>query len=195
MENDYENRLKMLIIGDSSCGKTSMLIKYADNKFSPIYMSTIGIDFKIKHVTVQNKRYRLHIWDTAGQERFRTITRSYYRGCQGIIMVYDITQASSLKNIESWVKDISINTDANVAKILVGNKSDLIFERAVSYEDGENIARKHQMRFFETSAKNGTNIDEIFSCLVNEIIKKNTNQPNPKPNPKPPNLRSSWFYC
>ena len=133
-------------------------------------MFNLGIDFKIKIINLENKLIKLQIWDTAGQERFRTITKTYYKGAHGIILTYDVTDPNSFKNIKNWIKQIESNAQAGVCKVLVGNKCDKP-DRKISYEEGKNLAESFNMEFFETSAKNNQNINEVFNFLTKEILK------------------------
>lgn len=158
--------IKLMLIGDSGAGKTSLLIKYASDTFSPTYITTIGIDFKIKHVIIQNSRVKLQIWDTAGQERFRTITTAYYRCSQGVAIIYDVTDRDSFLNVERWLDEIDTHAPVDVMKILIGNKSDML-DRVVSIKEGQDLANKHNIQFFETSAKMGTNVNTAFETLAN----------------------------
>ena len=116
----YDMQCKLLMIGDSGVGKTCLLLRYANDSFSPTFITTIGIDFKIKNIDVDGKRVKLQIWDTAGQERFRTITTSYFRGAQGILLVYDVTDRRSFESIRNWISQIQQHADVHVNKILVG---------------------------------------------------------------------------
>jgi small GTP-binding protein len=129
----------------------------------------IGIDFKIKIINLEDKLIKLQIWDTAGQERFRTITKTYYKGANGIILTYDVTDENSFKNIRTWVKQIEQNAQSSVCKVLVGNKCDRE-DRKVTFEDGQKLAKEFNMQFFETSAKTNYNVNETFTYLTREIL-------------------------
>ena len=135
-------------------------------------MTTIGIDFKIKIINLENKLIKLQIWDTAGQERFRTITKTYYKGAHGIILTYDVTDQDSFKNIRNWIKQIEANAQGNVKRVLVGNKCDKP-DRVVTEEEGKKLADDYSMSFFETSAKTNKNVTEVFYHLTKEILKAN----------------------
>jgi small GTP-binding protein len=167
----FDYLFKILIIGEVSVGKTCLLLRYADDSFTQNHLTTLGIDFKTKIITINNSLIKLQIWDTAGQEKFRTITKSYYKDANGIILTYDISNSDSLKNIQNWMKLIEQNAEDGVCKILVGNKCDLE-NRAIKTEEGEKIAQDFGMKFFETSAKSDINVDEAFNYLVTIILEK-----------------------
>lgn len=165
--NIHNNTYKVLLLGDSGCGKTCVMMRYCNNSFSASFITTIGIDFKIKIVGDT----KLQIWDTAGQERFRTITESYYKHTNAVIIMYDITDKDTFDNIHYWIKQItkSIYSQDNVVKILVGNKTDLNDQRIISFDEGFELAKKYDMPFFETSAKNGDNVDNLFDKIVKDL--------------------------
>jgi len=149
-----------------------MLLRFTDDSFDDHIQSTIGVDFKVKHLDVSGKRVKLTIWDTAGQERFRTLTSSYYRGAQGVIMVYDVTRKDSFEHLSEWLKEVKLYTPNNgegVVKVLVGNKVDLP-GKVVSREDAENWARSQGMLFLEASAKTRTGIKQCFVEAVQKIL-------------------------
>ena len=170
-----QNRpLKILIIGDSNVGKTSILLQYTSNFFQETHIATIGVEFKLKEIMLDNIEYKLNIWDTAGQERFKAITKSFFKAADGIVFVYDVTNKPSFENIKNWIKDAE--SKANDFKIIiVGNKIDLNDSREVSFEEGKNLAKKKNCPFFESSAKDKINIDEIFITLLEEILKAQKN--------------------
>jgi small GTP-binding protein len=176
MTHKYDHLFKLLIIGESGVGKTCLLLRFTDDSFTANHLTTIGIDFKIKIINLEEKQIKLQIWDTAGQERFRTITKTYYKGAHGIILTYDVTDENSFKNIRNWVKQIEQNAQTNVCKILVGNKCDRE-DRKISYEEGAKLASEFKMQFFETSAKSNYNVNETFTYLTKEIL--NTSDPKP----------------
>ena len=150
-------------------GKTCLLLRYANESFSPTFITTIGIDFKIKNIILDGKRIKLQIWDTAGQERFRTITTSYFRGAQGILLVYDVTERQTFLSIRNWVQQIQMHADVNVNKILIGNKADLKENRVVSTEEGEALAKEFNIKFFETSARQDLNVDTAFERIATDV--------------------------
>jgi Ras-related protein Rab-8A len=179
----YDMQMKLLMIGDSGVGKTCLLLRYANDSFSPTFITTIGIDFKIKNIDIDGKRVKLQIWDTAGQERFRTITTSYFRGAQGILLLYDVTDRRSFESIRNWVSQIQQHADVNVNKILVGNKCDMLDEKVVSTEEGQKLAREFGMDFFECSAKNNINVEPAFvglgRAIKDRIIREGGGQGRP----------------
>ena len=132
---------KMLLIGNSGVGKSCLLVRYAENSFNENFFNTIGVDFKIKTISLDNQNIKLQIWDTAGQERFRTLTASYYRGAHGIIVVYDVTDRDTFENVRQWMQEIDKFATDNVCKVIVGNKCDLDESRKVSTEEGEELAK------------------------------------------------------
>ena len=172
---DYDYLFKVLLIGNSSVGKSSLLLRFVDNQWNDLFVPTIGVDFKIRTMEIDNKNVKFQIWDTAGQERFKNITASYYRGAHGIFVVYDISDTESFKNINNWLIEIEKNANKNVYKILVGNKCDLEDKRTVSYQQGKELAETYGMQFIETSAKSNTNVDEAFHLLGREVMKMSLN--------------------
>ena len=172
---DYDYLFKVLLIGNSSVGKSSLLLRFVDNQWNDLFVPTIGVDFKIRTMEIDNKNVKLQIWDTAGQERFKNITASYYRGAHGIFVVYDISDTESFKNINNWLIEIEKNANKNVYKILVGNKCDLEDKRTVSYQQGKELAETYGMQFIETSAKSNRNVDEAFHLLGREVMKMSLN--------------------
>jgi len=163
--------------------KTCILFRYADQTFSPSYISTIGIDFKIKSIEMKGKKIKLQIWDTAGQERFHTITTSYYRDAMGIMLVYDITNKKTFDNIAKWLRNLEEHANDDVQKMILGNKCDMEDRRVVSRERGEAIAREHRIKFFETSAKANINVDQAFTELAEIILNKSLSQPQNRDKP------------
>ncbi|KAH0727711.1 hypothetical protein KY290_003415 [Solanum tuberosum] len=179
---------KLLLIGDSGVGKSCLLLRFADDSYLDSYISTIGVDFKIRTVEQDGKTIKLQIWDTAGQERFRTITSSYYRGAHGIIIVYDITDQESFNNVKQWLSEIDRYASENVNKLLVGNKSDLNDNRAVSYDTAKAFADEIGIPFMEASAKSATNVEQAFMAMAAEIKNRMATQPTSN-NAKPPTVQ------
>ncbi|CAN1275101.1 Ras-related protein RABE1c [Linum perenne] len=167
---DYDYLIKLLLIGDSGVGKSCLLLRFSDGSFTTSFITTIGIDFKIRTIELDGKRIKLQIWDTAGQERFRTITTAYYRGAMGILLVYDVTDESSFNNIRNWIRNIEQHASDNVNKILVGNKADMDeSKRAVPTAKGQALADEYGIKFFETSAKTNLNVEEVFFSIARDI--------------------------
>ncbi|EOD40734.1 Rab8, rab family GTPase [Emiliania huxleyi CCMP1516] len=172
-DKQYDVLIKLLLIGDSGVGKSSILVRFADDSFSQSFIATIGIDFKIRSVELDGKRVKLQIWDTAGQERFKTITTAYYRGAMGILLVYDVTNEDSFSNISSWMRAIEQHASDSVNKVLLGNKADtsgpLVSQRRVSAERGQRLAGEYGLQFFEVSAKSNVNIEQAFFTIARDI--------------------------
>ncbi|CAI5445486.1 unnamed protein product [Caenorhabditis angaria] len=166
---DYDHLFKLLIIGDSGVGKSSLLLRFADNTFSENYITTIGVDFKIRTMDIDGQRVKLQIWDTAGQERFRTITSTYYRGTHGVVVVYDVTNGESFGNVKRWLQEIEKNCDS-VHKVLVGNKCEDNERRVVLESDARNYADSMNIKLFETSAKEDRNVEPMFSCITRLVL-------------------------
>ena len=166
---DVDHIFKVLIIGDSSVGKSNILLRFSDNIFHDTFLPTIGVDFKIRNVKLDTHTVKLNIWDTAGQERFKTITSTYYKGAHGIILVYDITDRESFNNIGNWLNEVKKHAGGQVVKLLVGNKCDLEEERVVSSVEGKEFADGLGIGFLETSAKQRINIDESFMTLTKQV--------------------------
>ena len=162
---------KVLLLGDSSVGKTCFLLRYCDKSFQDVHLSTIGLDYRLKSMTLKNnKNIKLQIWDTAGQDRFRAITKNYYKGANGIILIYDVTNLQTFENVKNWITQIREEANKNVVIFLAGNKADLPEEsRAVQKEDGQKMAEEYNIPFQETSAKEGINVNETFQELVEKI--------------------------
>jgi Ras-related protein Rab-18 len=169
--NQPDQIFKILLAGDSGVGKTSLLLSFTDDTFAENQRSTIGVDLKIKNVQVNGKMIKGSFWDTAGQERFRTLTSAYYRGAQGIILVYDITSKRTFDHLTNWLKEIEqYSTNQDVIMILVGNKLDLAELRMVSKEQGMLFAREHSMMFIEASAKTQEGVKQAFEELLQKIL-------------------------
>lgn len=184
----FDFMFKLLVVGESGVGKTCMLLRFADNSFEENFLSTIGVDFKVKQIVVDNKKVKLQIWDSAGQERFRNITASYYRNCSAIIIVYDITSKDSFNKVSDWVEEVRRYVPS-APLLLVGNKCDLEENRQVPKEDGEELAKRLGLIFLETSAKTSYNIEEAFQEMAQQLIKDAPNKP--KNDPTPVNLNAA----
>lgn len=170
--SQYDYLIKLLLIGDSGVGKSCLLLRFSDDSFTASFITTIGIDFKIRTIELDGKRIKLQIWDTAGQERFRTITSAYYRGAMGILLCYDVTDEASFMNVRNWMKNIEQHASKNVNKILLGNKCDIVEKKVVTTEQGQQLADEYNIKFFETSAKNNINVEEAFLTIAQDIKKR-----------------------
>eukprot|EP01027_Heterolobosea_sp_BB2_P006111 GEZU01009266.1.p1 GENE.GEZU01009266.1~~GEZU01009266.1.p1 ORF type:complete len:216 (-),score=58.90 GEZU01009266.1:248-895(-) len=168
----YDYLIKLLLIGDSGVGKSCLLLRFSDDSFTTSFITTIGIDFKIRTIELDGKRIKLQIWDTAGQERFRTITTAYYRGAMGILLTYDVTDEGSFANVRNWMKNIEQHATENVNKILLGNKCDLVEKKMVDSSRGQQLADEYGIKFLETSAKNNINVEEAFFTIARDIKKR-----------------------
>ncbi|KIM49279.1 hypothetical protein M413DRAFT_438459 [Hebeloma cylindrosporum] len=167
--SEYDYLFKLLLIGNSGVGKSCLLLRFADDTYTESYISTIGVDFKIRTIELEGKTVKLQIWDTAGQERFRTITSSYYRGAHGIIVVYDVTDDESFTSVKQWLQEIERYASEGVNKLLVGNKSDLTSKKVVEYSVAKEFADQLNIPFLETSAKNATNVEQAFLTMAKQI--------------------------
>lgn len=168
-KQDYDVAFKILIIGDSGVGKSSILLRFDEDKFNNHFLSTIGIDFRSKIIPIEKTRIKLQLWDTSGQERFKSITNAYYRGASGVILVYDVDNLESFAHIHHWLDSVKQYASKNIIKILVANKIDL--ERKITKEMGIELAKELDMEFFEVSAKDGKQINEIFDNLAKQCLK------------------------
>ncbi|KAI8993684.1 ras family-domain-containing protein [Pilobolus umbonatus] len=168
----YDYIIKFIIIGDTGVGKSCILLQFTDNRFMAAHDLTIGVGFGARFITVNDQQIKLQIWDTAGQESFRSITKSYYRGAAGALLVYDITRRETFENLPAWLADVRQCANPNTAIMLIGNKSDLDSNRKVSREEAEKFAQDNDLFFLETSAKSANNIEEAFVKTVEAIQKK-----------------------
>jgi small GTP-binding protein len=182
----YDFLLKIVLVGDSAVGKSGMLIQYTRQEFYPNYHLTIGVEFETKMVTKNGKIYKLQIWDTAGQEAFRSITQSYYRGAAGCILMYDVSNRDTFDSIQRWHDDVKMRCESEVIMILVGNKIDLDKRREVSIEEGQQLAEKLGVKFFETSVMQPININECFLHIIDRYSE--TYAVNSKQIVAPPNV-------
>ena len=161
---------KILLLGDSEVGKSCFLMRYADNVFVENYITTIGLDYKLKYIQLDSGQViKVQLWDTAGQDRYRTIAKNYYKGSHGILLLYDVTKSSSFENIREWIKDIREEVYEKAIIFLIGNKIDKKDQIKIKTEEGEKLAEEFNMPFFEASAKSGENVDEIFKALYKKI--------------------------
>ncbi|ELP88908.1 hypothetical protein EIN_476200 [Entamoeba invadens IP1] len=167
-KREWDYLLKFLLIGDSSVGKTSLLLRYTDNTFSDAFIATIGVDFKVKKMELNGKKLKIQV--VSGQEKFHTITQSYYRGSNGVIVVYDCTDRKTFENCKSWLDESAAEISKSAVRLLVGNKCDM--QKTVSTEDGADFAKSQDISFMEVSAKNNTNVQEAFVFIITEVLKR-----------------------
>lgn len=165
---NYDHVIKIILIGDSGVGKSTIMKTFCEEPFNPCFISTIGVDFKVKIIDIKDMKIKLQIWDTAGQERFKAITASYYRNTQGVLIVYDVNNRDTFNNITKWVNEFDNHRLLNVKKVLVGNKLDLA--RDVSYEEGKELADRLGLPFYEVSSKEFVNIEKVFFDLADSIV-------------------------
>ena len=175
-DKDHDHQFKLLIVGNSSVGKSAILLRFADDKYDESYVSTIGIDFKVRSIDIDGKRVKMQIWDTAGQEKFRTIGTAYYRNTHGVILVYDVTSKESFLSMERWLQEINKNCGNTSYKIvLVGNKDDNPNLKKISTEEASEFAMEMGIPLFETSAKENINVEELFYAIAKMMLDtKNT---------------------
>ena len=179
---NYDKKVQLLIIGDSTVGKTSILSRYTNGEFNPHYLATVGLDFFKKDEIFNGKTIRIKIWDTAGQERYKSLTQGYFRNAEGIMIVYDVTNLVSFENLKYWIQSIKTHIDIDkgeVPAIIIGNKID-IFEREVKKEDAEAFAKEQKFNYFETSAKNDDGVNECVKFIVKTILRKNNDKEEEK---------------
>ncbi len=169
-EEYYDLKIRLMLIGDSNVGKTSIIKRYCKNQFSPSYISTVGIDFETKYLRLNGKIINLQIWDTAGQERYKVLAKNYYKNSDGFIIVYDITDKKSFNNVANWITQIKDSASENVKCVLLGNKCDLEELRQVDINQGKDLANNYHLKFYETSAQKGNNIQKVFTDLVKGFL-------------------------
>jgi len=169
---EYDYLFKILMIGDSGVGKSSVLERFVDDTYNESFISTIGIDFRIRTIYQDDKIIKLQIWDTAGQERYHSITSSYYRGAQGVILVYDVTDRSTFDKLSTWLTNSNTYAKDKCFTLLIGNKIDLVNKRQVSYETAKQFADENGLDYIETSAKSGNNVENAFLTCASRIKDK-----------------------
>ena len=166
----YDHMFRYIIVGDMAVGKSCLLLQFTDHKFRHQHELTIGVEFGGKNIEVKNKNIKIQIWDTAGQEAFQAITRTYYKGAIGALLVYDITRKETFDHIRKWYDEVKINGSKDICCILIGNKKDLEEQRQVKYEDGKRLAEENGILFLETSAKTAENVQECFKISAERIL-------------------------
>ena len=187
--NKYEYIFKLILIGNSGVGKSSILQRYIQKVFQESFASTIGVDFFMKSINLGDKSIKLQLWDTAGTEKFRSITTGYYRGADAAFVVFDLSSKSSFKNLNEWIETYYKYSNPDVEKnvVLIGNKSDLVDKREVTKEEIEKFIKDNNISYFETSAKDGKNIDECFTFIAQKLMDQSANKQN---NEKNDNIKS-----
>ena len=176
INDNYEYIFKIIIIGNSNVGKTSIINRFTDKEYSDKHLATLGCDFHMKTIIINEKMIKIQIWDTAGMEKYQSITKSYYRGAQACLIVFDITNRESFEAIDNWIENFNKFSNPNIEKIilLIGNKCDLGIDRKISYEEAENYSRVNNLLYYETSAKDDINIHEVFYFLGSQLLKINS---------------------
>ncbi|KAM4891731.1 ras-related protein Rab-26 [Sylvia borin] len=175
----YDLAFKVMLVGDSGVGKTCLLVRFKDGAFlAGSFISTVGIDFRNKVLTVDGVKVKLQIWDTAGQERFRSVTHAYYRDAHALLLLYDVTNKASFDNIQAWLTEIHEYAQQDVVLMLLGNKVDSAQDRVVKREDGEKLAKEYGVPFMETSAKSGLNVELAFTAIAKELKHRSMKLPN-----------------
>ena len=179
--NNYDKFFRYIIVGDIAVGKSCILLQFTDNKFRVQHELTVGVEFGAKTIELNNKTIKIQIWDTAGQVAFQAITRTYYKGAVGALLVYDITRRDTFTHVTKWLEEVKMNSSKSICVILIGNKKDLEDKRQVTYEEGENFAKENGLMFLETSAKTAYNVVEAFNLSAQAIlnnIERNGTDPN-----------------
>ena len=166
----YDHMFRYIIVGDMAVGKSCLLLQFTDHKFRHQHELTIGVEFGGKNIEVKNKTIKIQIWDTAGQEAFQAITRTYYKGAIGALLVYDITRKETFEHIRKWYDEVKLNGSKDICCILIGNKKDLEEQRQVKYEEGKRLAEENNLLFLETSAKTAENVQEAFTISAERIL-------------------------
>ena len=175
----YDLKFKIIVIGESRVGKTSLIKRYTKDQFGGVYLTTVGIDFQNKTIEIEDKKVKLQVWDTAGQERFRNVAKNYFQSSNGFLLVFDITDKESFQKLNDfWMDQLNMHAPKKAKSVLVGNKSDLAGQRQVSIEDAEEFAKDNNLKYYEVSAKEGTKVVELFFYLANEIYQSHTYEEN-----------------
>ncbi|CAF0999705.1 unnamed protein product [Adineta steineri] len=170
--NEYDFIFKLVLIGDSSVGKSNLLLRFTRNEFRLDTQSTIGVEFSNKGLVVEGKKIKAQVWDTAGQERFKTVIPQFYRGSEGALAVFDLTKPDSFDHMITWIEELHRHTPADLPIVLIGNKSDLVDQRKISQEKATNLAKELNVSYLETSALSASNVEQAFQTLVTSIFYK-----------------------
>ena len=169
-KDDDFHLYKILLLGDCAVGKSCLLLRYCDDSFQEAHLTTIGLDFRLKTINLKDDRkVKIQIWDTAGEDRFRSITRNYYKGAKGILLIFDVTDKETFTHVRDWIERIHEESPEGITICLVGNKIDMNESRVISNEEGKKIADEFKIPYFETSAKSNIGVEEVFTYLVKEV--------------------------
>ena len=168
----YDEKVNLIIIGDSTVGKTSIIKQYFEGEINGNYLATVGVDHYSKDIELSNKLIRLKIWDTAGQERFKSLTKNFFKNAQGVILVYDVTNKETFNNLKNWISSTkeNVSSDKNLKAIIIGNKIDLVSSREVNKQEAEELAKSFNYSYFETSAKRNSGIDEAIKNIMLQVL-------------------------
>ena len=170
MDANYDLTLKLLVVGDSSVGKTNFVMRLINNEFSKNYMTTSGIDLKTTDIEIKNKKIHIQLWDTAGQEKYKAITKNLFLKVMGALIIYDITNEASYNNLKAWVKLIKEESGKHMQLIILGNKSDLNDQRKISKDEAINYAKEQNIEYIETSSKTGENVKKAVTMICENIL-------------------------
>ncbi|MCQ2820970.1 MAG: GTP-binding protein, partial [archaeon] len=168
-QQKIQGSFKILLLGNCAVGKTNILLRFTDNKFNPEYELTIGLNYRVKKMKIRDEEISVQIWDTSGEEKFKSLAKNFYRGSHGALLVYDITDEKSFKEVSNWAESLKDNADKNAAIVIIGNKVDLEEQRKIKKEQGENLAKEFGADFFETSAKENIGLNEAFQSISEKI--------------------------
>ena len=171
----YDKTIQLLVIGDSSVGKTSLITRYTNGTFKEEYLATVGLDYYSKVEAINNQTINIKLWDTAGQERFKALTQNYFRNAEGVLLTFDVTNTDSFNNLKDWIGSIKTNMESKnifLPLIIVGNKIDMEDAREINKEDAEKFVSDNNYKYFETSAKTGEGVDDAIRDLVNQVLEQ-----------------------
>ena len=169
----YDKTIQLLVIGDSSVGKTSLITRYTNGTFKEEYLATVGLDYYSKVEAINNQTINIKLWDTAGQERYKALTQNYFRNAEGVLLTFDVTNTDSFNNLKDWIGSIKTNMEGKnifLPLIIVGNKIDMEDSREINKEDADKFASDNNYKYFETSAKTGEGVDDAIRDLVNQVL-------------------------
>ncbi len=172
---NYDKNVQLLVIGDSSVGKTSLITRYTNGIFKEEYLATVGLDYYSKTEEIDNQKIQIKLWDTAGQERYKALTQNYFRSAEGVLLAFDVTNEESFKNLKEWISSIKVNMESKnifLPLIIIGNKIDKD-DREIEKEEAEKFASENNYKYFETSAKTGEGVDEAIRELVKLVLNQN----------------------